>query len=79
LVFHHSKDIIDLEHCGDIIMHNSSSTFMSILKVIALAMAVASIIMGIFRNTSLETHVTLLVIGMFAMAMVVLLQGPESV
>lgn len=58
-------------------MHNSSSTLMSILKVIALAMAVASLIMGILKNTPLETHVTLLVIGMLAMAMAVLLQGPE--
>ena len=58
-------------------MQNFTATLLLILKVIALAMAVASLVLGILKRTPLETHVTLLAIGMFALAMAALLQGQE--
>ncbi len=60
-------------------MQKFPSTILLILKAIALAMAVASIVLGILKQTPLETHVTLLAIGMFALAMAALLQGQEPV
>ena len=40
-----------------------------ILKAVALGMSVASIVLGILHTVSLETNVTLLSIGLFALAL----------
>ena len=40
-----------------------------ILKVIALAMAVATIVLSIFQAASVETYVVLLGIGLFTLAL----------
>ena len=45
-----------------------------ILKVVAMAMAIASIVMGFFpRETNVETHITMLSIGLAALAIAALL------
>ena len=45
-----------------------------ILKAVAMAMAIASIVMGFFpRETNVETHITLLSIGLAALAIAALL------
>ncbi len=43
-----------------------------VLKAVALGMAVASVVLGILRTASLETHITLLGIGLFALALAAL-------
>jgi len=44
-----------------------------ILKAIAMAMAIASIVMGFFpRETNVETHITLLSIGLAALSIAAL-------
>jgi hypothetical protein len=45
-----------------------------ILKTVAMAMAIASIVMGFFpRETNVETHITMLSIGLAALAIAALL------
>ena len=39
-----------------------------VFKAVALAMAVASVVLSILDEASVETHVTLLGIGLFALA-----------
>lgn len=39
-----------------------------VFKAVALAMAVASVVLSILGEASVETHVTLLGIGLFALA-----------
>ena len=48
-----------------------------ILKAVALGMGVASIVLGALNAASVETNVTLLSIGLFALA-VAALQGTDS-
>jgi hypothetical protein len=49
-------------------MENPKKIIDLILKGIALAMSIASIIMGIFGEATFDTHVTLLGIGLLALA-----------
>ena len=49
-----------------------------VLKAVALGMAVASIVLGIMKVSSLETNVTLLGIGLFALALVSLQEADAS-
>jgi len=58
-------------------MQNPPQPLLLILKTITLAMSVASLSMGILKTASLETHVTLLVIAMFTLALATLLKGQE--
>ena len=45
-----------------------------ILKALAMAMAIASIVMGFFpRETNVDTHITLLSIGLAALSIAALL------
>lgn len=59
-------------------MQNINPTLLLVLKVVALGMSIASLTLGILKSASMETHVTLLAIGMFALALSGLLQGQES-
>ena len=44
-----------------------------VLKVVAMAMAIASIVMGFIPNAAdIDTHITLLSIGLFALALAAL-------
>jgi hypothetical protein len=60
-------------------MQKNPPPLLLILKAITLAMSLASLSMGILKTASLETHVTLLVIGMFTLALATLLKGQEPV
>jgi hypothetical protein len=51
-------------------MKQYQGTITSVLKAVALGMAVASIVLGIMNVTTVETNVTLLSIGLFALALV---------
>ena len=48
-----------------------------VLKAVALAMAVATIVLGILGAASVETSITLLGIGLFALALVSLQQTKD--
>ena len=48
-----------------------------ILKAIVLAMAVAVIVLSILGAAPVETHITLLGIGLFAIALASFLEGKE--
>jgi hypothetical protein len=55
------------------IMENPRKTIKLILKAVALAMAIASIVTGFFPGeTTVETHITLLSIGLTALAIAAL-------
>ena len=43
-----------------------------VLAAVALAMGVASVVLGVLGGADLDTHVTLLGIGLFALALVTL-------
>lgn len=58
-------------------MRNYRNLVTLVLKVVALGMAVASLVVGILGTTSVETMVTLLSIGLFALALAALQTGPE--
>ena len=46
-----------------------------VLKVVGMAMAIASIVMGFFpKETTVDTHITMLSIGLAALAIAVLMQ-----
>jgi len=50
-------------------MENITNIIVLILKAVAMAMAIASIVMGFFRKeTDVDTHITLLSIGLAALA-----------
>ena len=50
-------------------MENINNIIVLILKALALAMAIASIVMGFFpKETNVDTHITLLSIGLAALA-----------
>ena len=50
-------------------MENINNIIPLILKALAMAMAIASIVMGFFpQATSVDTHITLLSIGLAALA-----------
>ncbi len=50
-------------------MENINNIITLILKAVAMAMAIASIVMGFFpKETSVDTHITLLSIGLAALA-----------
>jgi hypothetical protein len=54
-------------------MDDRKSIINLILKAVALAMAIASIVMGFFPGeTTVETHITLLSIGLAALAVAAL-------
>ena len=57
-------------------MNKNQGTINLILKVVALGMAVASLVLGILNATTAETSITLLSIGLFALALVSL-QGTK--
>jgi hypothetical protein len=55
-------------------MENSMNIIGLILKVVAMAMAIVSIVVGFFpKETSVDTHITLLSIGLAALAIAALL------
>jgi len=57
---------------------NSVSTIISfVLRAVAMAMAVASIVLGILGTADTATLVTLLSIGLFTLALDSLDRGPE--
>ena len=58
-------------------MKNASTTVTFILKAVALAMGVASLVLGILGTTTPQTNITLLSIGLFALALAAMQQGPE--
>ena len=58
-------------------MKQNQKLIAQILKAVALGMAVASIVLSIMNVITVETNVTLLGIGLFALALVSL-QGAES-
>lgn len=49
-------------------MNTQKSMMNLILKAVAMAMAVASIVLGILGESTVDTYVTLLGIGLFALA-----------
>ena len=50
-------------------MENINTIIPLILKTVAMAMAIASIVMGFFpKETTVKTHITLLSIGLAALA-----------
>ena len=54
-------------------MENIKNIINLILKAVAIAMAIASIVMGFFPGeTTVETHITLLSIGLAALAIATL-------
>lgn len=59
-------------------MKQYQTTITPVLKAVALGMAVASIVLGIMQATSLETNVTLLGIGLFALALVSLQEADSA-
>ena len=56
---------------------NVSTIFSFILRAVAMAMAVASIVLGILGTADTSTLVTLLSIGLFALALDALDRGPQ--
>jgi hypothetical protein len=58
-------------------MGNYSSILTLVLKAVALGMAVASLVLGILGAAAVETMVTLLSIGLLALALAALQSGPE--
>jgi hypothetical protein len=56
-------------------MQESKRLIELVLKAVALAMAVASVVLGILSAAPLETNVTLLGIGLFALALAALRGG----
>jgi hypothetical protein len=56
-------------------MSNYSKIVKLALKGVALAMGVASIVLGILKTASLETQVSLLGFGLFALALAALQDG----
>ncbi len=57
-------------------MENINNIIPLIFKALGLAMAIVSIVMGFFpKETSVDTHITLLSIGLAALAIAVLLQN----
>ena len=60
-------------------MQESRTLVDLVLKAVALAMAVASVVLGILQVTPLETNVTLLGIGLFAVALAALQEHERSV
>lgn len=58
-------------------MHNTNSIITLVLKAVALGMAVASLVLGILGTVTVETMVTLLSIGLLALALEALQSGPE--
>ena len=50
-----------------------SSLMKTILKAIALALSIAVIVLGILSSTSVETQITLLGIGLFAVVLALFL------
>jgi hypothetical protein len=59
-------------------MKQYQTTITPVLKAVALGMAVASIVLGLMQVTSLETNVTLLGIGLFALALVSLQEADSA-
>ena len=53
-------------------MESSKNTIHTVLKAIAVAMAVASIVLGFLNAASVSTQVALLGIGLLALAVVAL-------
>ena len=53
-------------------MKQYQGTINLILKAVALGTAVASLVLGIMNVTTVETNVTLLAIGLFALALILL-------
>ena len=53
-------------------MENVQSTISLVLKAVALAMGVASFILGILGVVNISTQVTLLSVGLFALALAAL-------
>jgi hypothetical protein len=49
-----------------------------VLKAVAMGMAVASIVLGVLKVAAVETHVTLLGIGLFALALAALQKTDET-
>jgi hypothetical protein len=58
-------------------MRNTNSIITLVLKAVALGMAVASLVLGILGTVTVETMVTLLSIGLLALALEALQSGPE--
>lgn len=58
-------------------MGNYGSILTLVLKAVALGMAVASLVLGILGAAAVETMVTLLSIGLLALALAALQSGPE--
>jgi hypothetical protein len=50
-------------------VNKTQSTVNVVLKAVALAMAVASVVLGILNVATVETQVTLLGLGLFALAL----------
>ena len=59
-------------------MQESKRLFDLVLKAVALAMGVASVVLGILSVAPLETNVTLLGIGLFALALAALQEHERS-
>ena len=53
-------------------MEKHQGTIDLILKAVALAISVASIVLGILKASTIETNVTLLSIGLFTLALAAL-------
>ena len=49
-----------------------------VLKAVAMGMAVASIVLGVLKGAAVETHITLLGIGLFALALAALQKADET-
>ena len=59
-------------------MQESRTLVDLVLKAVALAMAVASVVLGILQVAPLETNVTLVGIGLFALALAALQEHERS-
>jgi hypothetical protein len=58
-------------------MRNRNNITTLVLKAVALGMAVASLVLGILGTGTVETMVTLLSIGLLALALEAFQSGPE--
>jgi len=56
---------------------NVSTIFSFVLRAVAMAMAVATVVLGILGTADTDTLVTLLGIGLFTLALDALDRGPE--
>ena len=56
---------------------NTSKILKLVLKAVALGMGAASIVLGLLQTANLETQVTLLGIGLFAIALYAFQDGDE--